>query len=100
MPRYSNTTTSGQSFDESTIQAVWDKAKEDPGFNIFKKDVCSATIKQDDYGETTAYGWEIDHIKPVSQDGSDSLNNLQPLHWENNRYKGGNYPNWNCKKKS
>ena len=28
--------------------------------------------------------------------GSDSLSNLQPLYWENNRHKGDNWPQWSC----
>jgi hypothetical protein len=37
---------------------------------------------------------------PVSKDGADDLGNLQPLQWENNRYKSDNWPNWQCKKRS
>ena len=52
------------------------------------------------YGDRSSpYGWEIDHIKPVAQGGSDELSNLQPLHWENNAHKSDNWPNWTCKLK-
>jgi len=47
-----------------------------------------------DYG--IVLSGEIDHIKPVSLGGTDDLRNLQPLHWRNNRYKGDNYPDWDC----
>jgi 5-methylcytosine-specific restriction endonuclease McrA len=40
------------------------------------------------YGTQEKYGWEIDHIIPVARGGTDDLDNLQPLHWKNNRKKG------------
>jgi 5-methylcytosine-specific restriction endonuclease McrA len=53
-------------------------------------------MRYGEYGQTSKYGWEIDHIKPVSKGGTDDLSNLQPLQWENNRRKGDNYP-WHCR---
>jgi len=89
----------GGRFDQNTIQRVWEKGSiirgKDPA--VWRKDVCGATMKRNQYGNTTNYGWEIDHKNPVANDGTDNPRNLQPLQWENNRHKADNYPNWNCK---
>ena len=61
----------------------------------FKIDKCGSLMKREKYGKTENYGWEIDHIKPVSKGGTDDLANLQPLYWENNRKKADIYP-WSC----
>lgn len=84
-------------FDNQTINNVWEKATVVAGAdaNILRKDYAGAWIKKSDYGNCySLYGWEIDHQKPVSRGGTDSLSNLQPLQWENNRSKCDDYPKW------
>jgi hypothetical protein len=99
----SNRKRDGRQFSDAEIQAVWEKgtvitySEKDTK----RKDTCGATIIRKEYGNTnSSYGWEIDHMRPLASNGSDDLSNLQPLQWENNRYKGDNYPNWSCKVRS
>lgn len=74
-------------FNEETIQRVWGKGKIVSGYNPdkWRKDQCGAWIGRTAYGNRNSkYGWEIDHITPVSRGGGDELSNLRPLQWENN----------------
>jgi hypothetical protein len=66
---------------------VWRKAHPIPNIDshIWRKDKCGSLIKFGDYGDRDSpYGWEIHHINPTSNGGSDDIYNLMPLHWANN----------------
>ena len=69
---------------------VWEKASSVAGYDpdIWRKDFAGAWIRKDSYGLHTKYGWEVDHLQPLSKGGTNDLGNLAPLHWQNNQTKG------------
>ena len=78
-------------FNKEIIKRVWGKAlpllNDDP--NRVRKDKCGAWIVFDEYGNRNSqFGWEIDHIIPISKGGTDEIENLLPIQWENNVAKG------------
>lgn len=100
--RNRNTNAAGNDWTHEEIDLVWRKGKVVEGFDPdeIRQDECDTWIRYSQYGEKdrNGNGWEIDHIKPVSMNGTDDLSNLQPLQWENNKFKGDNWPTWKCAK--
>jgi 5-methylcytosine-specific restriction endonuclease McrA len=86
----------GYRFASATEQlklSVWSKGKIAGGYNgnFYRRDVFGAWMQYSAHGETLShFGWEIAHITPAEEGGTDDLSNLQPLQWENNRRKGAN----------
>lgn len=83
--------------DESTIQFVWEKGITVKDFdpNLVRKDACGAWIVRNAYGnKNNVYGWEIDHVYPISLGGDDDEKNLRPMQWENNKSKSNDYPSY------
>ena len=80
MPKMNNT--------EERTQAVWEKGHVVARYDadLYRKDDCGAWIVRNKYGKTNSlYGWQIHHIVPESEGGSDALSNLRPLQWKNNQ---------------
>ena len=69
---------------------VWEKAKpmrsKDP--DVYRQDPYGNEMYKPSYGKDSEKGWEIDHIKPESQGGSDHLRNLQAMNTAKNRELG------------
>ena len=74
---------------QKQIEQTWEKARKVRGKNpeSWRKDDFGNTIRHGSYGTEGEYGWEIDHIKPVSKGGADQSKNLRALYWKKNRQK-------------
>lgn len=86
-------------FTEQTIQAIWEKALSVEGYDkeTVRKDACGAWIIRGHYGmRDSDFGWEIDHVYPVSLGGGDEPVNLRAMHWRNNAAKGDDFPVYNA----
>lgn len=94
--RHLNTDLLGRPWETEKVRSVWEKARIVPGYDatLFRRDFCGAWIKLTEFGEGegSEHGWHIDHILPISLGGDDRVENLQPLHWINNRAKGDRFP--------
>ncbi|WP_431163277.1 HNH endonuclease signature motif containing protein [Flagellimonas beolgyonensis] len=100
MSRKPNTNRNGGNWTEAQKTENWEKGQIISGLpsDTWRNDKCGKSIKRSEHGNRSSmYGWEIDHINPVSNGGDDRSSNLQPLHWTNNVDKGDKLY-WVCPK--
>lgn len=89
---------------EELKKRVWNKAREAKGYDKqnVRLDACNAFMIYDDYGKQSLYGWQIDHVCPVSiledlgytDEEIDDEQNLRPMNWHNNLSKSDDYPSY------
>jgi len=74
----------------SEILEVWEKGHTVKGYDpkILRLDDLGNIILFDDMGSEYRYGWTVDHIKPLSEGGSDTLDNKRPLRWNAKKEEG------------
>lgn len=73
---------------------LWQRATIVPDYDpdSWRQDFAGAWIQRDQLGLTTEYGWDVCHIKPRSEGGSDELSNLVAIHWRNHLSKANSFP--------
>ena len=74
-------------FNAATEQAVWQRGRPIDGYDadVWHHDAFGKVMKRSEYGNRDSeHGWEIDHILPLVQGGSNDLSNLRPLNWRSN----------------
>lgn len=96
MTRKPNTNKDGGDWSLKEKRRVWEKGNVIRGYSpdAWRSDIYGMGMKWSEFGNRFSnYGWEVDHINPVSNDGDDKITNLQPLQWENNDNKSDEL-NW------
>lgn len=80
--------------DNNKIEEIWGKATEVPGYDSsrWRQDFAGAWIQRDQYGLPTEFGWEIFNLIPASQGGTNEVDNLYPIHRQNNLRRSNEYP--------
>lgn len=73
---------------------AWERAARIPGLDpsVYRLDDYGALIRHSEYGQLTQQGWQIDHLRPKSEGGTDILENFRALHWKNNEARNSRFP--------
>ena len=70
------------------------------GNNAIARDIAGRVISFDEFGALTEFGWNIDHIKPISKGGTDVIENILPMHWKTNQEKKDDFPEFQSNNKT
>lgn len=62
------------------------------GNKTIAQDFAGREIHKDAYGNNSKYSWDIDHIRPLSNGGTNTQDNMQIVHMQTNDEKGDTYP--------
>ena len=93
MFRHRNTNAEGKPFPSAVVKAVWEKAASSPGHGPMKADAFGSLMWEPAFGNVNSkLGWEIRHLVPVETGGTDDLENLEAIQWENHRRLEGDRP--------
>ena len=70
--------------------AVWEYGIiiKDKNPELIRKDSFGNIINYEEHGKTTNFGWDIDHTIAKAKGGSDTIENLRPVHFSKNRSMG------------
>ena len=75
------------SYTSEALRLIWQKAAPPPppwNRSEWRLDAFHALMQWSKYGKRAKYGWEVDHIVPLSKGGGNDMGNLRPMHWMNN----------------
>jgi hypothetical protein len=83
-----------RNFTKSEKEYAWEKADTIPGRNpdYYRADKAGNVVSKPQYGKDSDMGYNIDHSKPLAENGTYHKNNIQVLQTSQNKSKGSDYP--------
>lgn len=80
-------------YTKERLEKIWQKGSLIKGKNpkLYRKDIYGNIMYRYSYGKYSKMGWQVDHSKPKSKEGSNHLNNLQPMNSKANDIKDNKY---------
>ncbi|MBW7887610.1 MAG: HNH endonuclease [Bacteroidetes bacterium] len=70
-------------FSKATLDKIWRKGEKEFGFIFFRRDRFGVSMSRKLFRKKTKYGWEVDYCIPLEEGGTDTVDNLIPVHWSN-----------------